>query len=82
MLQVTCRNVDTYCGGQFQLWSGLVKHISLGRCLKFDAALQDRPCPADDPELRQAARQQDWLGVVSVPRLLDLIRNKCILCAE
>ena len=71
-----------HCGGQFQLWSGLVKHISLGRCLKFDAALQDRPCPADDPELRQAARQQDWLGAVSVPQLLDLIRNKCILCAQ
>ena len=71
-----------HCNGQFQLWSGLVKHISLGRCLKFDATLQDRPCPADDPELRQAVRQQDWLGAVGTARLLEMIRNRCILCAR
>lgn len=53
-----------HCLGQFQKWSGLIKRISLGRCQKFDAASQERPCPADDPELRQVVRQQDWLGAV------------------
>ena len=71
-----------HCHGQFQQWSGLIKHISHGRCLKFDANLQERPCPADDPELRQVVRQQDWLGAVSTNSLLDMIRQRCILCAK